>query len=204
VPSLSAYPLWAADTDSPEGSTSVIVCVEPTAASAFTQCLSVSPSWAADTWHSRFSSVLQRITCTAALPHLAQQTLLLLWVLLLSVTIIPAIGALTLLVGRQEEHPACKHSLMRCWCGYLSGARCRLFAYGPADATAIPKTPSSLASFKSRLVLPFWFRLTQVVPEKRSLNGFSGCSSASCSCSYYCELCGTERAWCSRRQYAIC
>ena len=25
---------------------------------------------------------------------------------------------------------------MRCWCGYLSGARCRLFAYGPADATA--------------------------------------------------------------------
>ena len=25
---------------------------------------------------------------------------------------------------------------MRCWCGCLSGARCRLFAYGPADATA--------------------------------------------------------------------
>ena len=24
---------------------------------------------------------------------------------------------------------------MRCWCGYLSGATCRLFAYGPADAT---------------------------------------------------------------------
>ena len=28
---------------------------------------------------------------------------------------------------------------MRCWCGYLSAMRCRLFAYGPADATAIPK-----------------------------------------------------------------
>jgi len=26
-----------------------------------------------------------------------------------------------------------------------------------------PKTPSSHASFKSRLVLPFWYRLTQVV-----------------------------------------
>jgi len=26
-----------------------------------------------------------------------------------------------------------------CWCGYLSGAWCRLFAYGLADATAIPK-----------------------------------------------------------------
>ena len=36
-----------------------------------------------------------------------------------------------------------------------------------------PKTPSSLASFKSRLVLPFWYRLTQVVGllEKRPLNG---------------------------------
>jgi len=32
------------------------------------------------------------------------------------------------------------------------------------------KTPSSLASFKSRLVLPFWYRLAQVVLEKRPLN----------------------------------
>ena len=34
-----------------------------------------------------------------------------------------------------------------------------------------PKSPSSLASFKSRLVLLFWYRLTQVVLEKRRLNG---------------------------------
>ena len=47
-----------------------------------------------------------------------------------------------------------------------------MFAYGPTDATA-PKTPSSLAPFKSRLVLPFWYRLTQVVLEKRPLNGCS-------------------------------
>ena len=46
--------------------------------------------------------------------------------------------------------------VMRCWCGHLSGARSRLFAYCPADATAIQKTPSSLATFKSRVVLPFW------------------------------------------------
>ena len=39
--------------------------------------------------------------------------------------------------------------------------------YGPTDATDIPKTPSSLASFKSRLVLPFWYRPTQVVLEKK-------------------------------------
>jgi len=31
--------------------------------------------------------------------------------------------------------------------------------------------PSSLASFKSRLVLPFWYRLTQVVLEKKPLSG---------------------------------
>ena len=29
----------------------------------------------------------------------------------------------------------------------------------------------SLASVKSRLVLPFWYRPTQVVPEKGPLNG---------------------------------
>jgi len=34
-----------------------------------------------------------------------------------------------------------------------------------------PKTPSSFASFKSRLVLPFWYRFTLNVLEKRSLNG---------------------------------
>jgi len=27
---------------------------------------------------------------------------------------------------------------MGCWCGYLSGVRCRLSAYGPGDASAIP------------------------------------------------------------------
>jgi len=48
-----------------------------------------------------------------------------------------AFSALTLLVGRQEGHPACKKTE---WWGAgvvvcLSGARCRL-AYGPADATA--------------------------------------------------------------------
>ena len=56
--------------------------------------------------------------------------------------------------------------MVGCWHGYLSGARCRL-AYGPADAAAT----HSLASVKSTLVLPFWYRLTQVVPDKGPLNG---------------------------------
>jgi len=33
--------------------------------------------------------------------------------------------------------------------------------------------PLSLASEKSRLVLPFWYRLTRVVPDKGPLNGCS-------------------------------
>ena len=44
----------------------------------------------------------------------------------------------------------------------------QMFAYGPADATT---TPSFLPSLKCRLVLPFWCWLTQVVLEKRPLNG---------------------------------
>ena len=68
---------------------------------------------------------------------------------------------------------------MGCWCGYLSGSRCRLFACGPADATA-SQTPLSFASFKSRLVLPFWYQLTQVVMEKRPLNVCSSSGSSSC------------------------
>jgi len=82
-----------------------------------------------------------------------------------------ACSALTLLVGREEEHPACRNWVMSCCCGYLSGARFRLFAYGPADASAIRKHRHLLASFESRLVLPFWNRLAQVVPENRPLNG---------------------------------
>jgi len=57
---------------------------------------------------------------------------------------------------------------MRCWHGCLSEVRCKLFVYGPADATA---SPSFLASLKSSMVLPFWCWLTQVVLEKSSLNG---------------------------------
>ena len=86
-----------------------------------------------------------------------------------------AVSALTLLVGRQDEHPAGKIWLMMCCCGYLSGAMCRLFACGPADATAFTK-PHRLMPHLN----PNWFYLsgtwlTQVVMEKRLLNGC--CSS---------------------------
>jgi len=37
-----------------------------------------------------------------------------------------------------------------------------------------PKTSSSPVEFKSRLVLPFWYWLSQVILEKRPLNGQLG------------------------------
>ena len=77
-----------------------------------------------------------------------------------------------------EERPACKNWLMRCWCGYLSAARCRLFAYGPADAIAIPKPHHLLPHLN-----PDWFYLSgtglpRLAMEKTPL---SGCSSNSSS-----------------------
>jgi len=40
-------------------------------------------------------------------------------------------------------------------------------------AQLMPLHSLSLASVKSRLVLPFWYQLTWVVPEKGPLNGCS-------------------------------
>ena len=63
---------------------------------------------------------------------------------------------MTLLVGRQEEHPACKKIL---WWGVgvviclERGADCSHMAQ---LMPLHPKTPSSLATFESRVVLPFW------------------------------------------------
>jgi len=73
-----------------------------------------------------------------------------------------AFSALTLLIGRQEEHPACKNCVMRYWC-LERGADClHMVKLMPLH----PQTLSSLASF-SRLVLSLWCQLTWVVLEKR-------------------------------------
>ena len=67
---------------------------------------------------------------------------------------------------------------MRCWYGYLSATRCRLFAYGPADVTA-SQNPIISCLILTQTGLPFWYRLTQVVLENRLLNGCSRSSSSS-------------------------
>jgi len=54
-----------------------------------------------------------------------------------------------------------------------------MFAYSIQLMPLHPQTPPFPVSFKSRLVLPFWYRLAQVVLEKRPLNGCSSSSSGS-------------------------
>jgi len=49
-------------------------------------------------------------------------------------SVLPSVLWCCWLVGRKDIRPV-KNWVLRCWHGYLSGARCRL-AYGPADATA--------------------------------------------------------------------
>ena len=77
-----------------------------------------------------------------------------------------AFSALTLLVGWQEGHPACKK--------LSSGVLAWLSVWREVQTCIWPSgfhcDSLSLASVKSRLVLSFWYRLTWVVPDKGPLN----------------------------------
>ena len=63
-----------------------------------------------------------------------------------------------LLVGQHEGQLACKKLSGGVLAWFLSGAR--------SDLHMAQLMPLSLASVKSRLLLPFWYRLTWVVPDK--------------------------------------
>jgi len=73
-----------------------------------------------------------------------------------------------------------KHWVMMCWCGYLSAAKWKWFAYGPADATA---TASSLASLKSRMVYLSGAGLPRLSWRKRPLNGCNSSTTTTSSSS---------------------
>jgi len=76
-----------------------------------------------------------------------------------------AFSALTLLVGRQEGHPACKKTwLVKCW---------RESVCSEVQSCIRPSWCHchSLSPVKSRLVLLLWYRLTRVVPGKGQLHG---------------------------------
>jgi len=88
-----------------------------------------------------------------------------------------AFSALTLLVGRQEGHLACKKRSggvlvwLSVWsevltCMWPSWCHCHSL---------------SLASVKSRSVLPFWYRLAWVDPDQGPLNGMCVCAVVRCS-----------------------
>ena len=72
-------------------------------------------------------------------------------------------SALTLLVGRQEGHLACKKT--KWWgAGVEQGADLHM-----AQLMPLPLTVSCFS--KIQMVLPFWYWLTRVVPDKGPLNG---------------------------------
>ena len=77
-----------------------------------------------------------------------------------------AFSALTLLAGLQEGHLACKK--------LSSGVLAWSSVWSEVQTCIWPSWchchSLSLASVKSRLVLPFWYQLTRVVPEKGPLN----------------------------------
>ena len=87
-------------------------------------------------------------------------------------------GALTLLVGRQEGHPAYKK--------LSGGVLAWLSAWSEVQTCIWPSWchchSLSPASVKSRLVLPFWYWPTRVAPDKAPLNG--------CVC--VCVKCGAK------------
>ena len=57
------------------------------------------------------------------------------------------------------------YGVMRCWHGYLSGAKCKWYAYGSADST-----PSSPTSAKSRMVYPSGTCVRRLSWKKRPVN----------------------------------
>jgi len=77
-----------------------------------------------------------------------------------------AFSALTLLVGQQEGHPACKKTE---WWG--AGVVICLERVADLHMAQLMPLPLSLASVNSRLVSPIWYRLTRrVVLDKGLLN----------------------------------
>ena len=73
----------------------------------------------------------------------------------------------------QEEHLACEKFEWWGVCVVICLERSADCLHMVQLMPLHPETPSSIASFQSRLVLPFWHRLTQIVLEKRPLNGCS-------------------------------
>jgi len=81
--------------------------------------------------------------------------------------LVRAFSALMVLIGWQEGHPACKKLSVGvlAWLSIWSELQTCIWP-GLCHCHSL-----SLASVKSRLVLPFWYWLIRVVPDKWPLNG---------------------------------
>jgi len=79
-----------------------------------------------------------------------------------------AFSALTLLVGRQEGHPACKKTER-----WGSGMVICLERGADLHMAQLMPLPLTLFCFSKIHIgfLPFWYRPTWVVPDKGPLNG---------------------------------
>ena len=101
-----------------------------------------------------------------------------------------AFSALTLLVGQQEGHPVCKK--------LSGGVLVWLSAWSEVQTCIWPSWchchSLSFASVKSRLVLPFGYQPTRVVPDKGPLNG------CVCVCIWYIYA---SYGW-GQRHYVLC
>ena len=112
-------------------------------------------------------TVLQASQCNYSEPRTWVCLRLHLHYLLSCLTRHSAFSALAFLVGWQEGHPACKKLSggVLVWLSVLSEVQTCIWPSW-CHCHSLP-----LASVKSRLVLPFWFRLTRVVLDKGPLNG---------------------------------
>ena len=94
------------------------------------------------------------------------------WILFLLLFVFcHAFSALKLLVGRQEGHPACKKQSggVLAWLSVWSEVQTCIWPSW-CQCHSLPLVP-----VKSRLVLPFWYRLTWAVPEKRAVKRVCVC-----------------------------
>jgi len=122
----------------------------------------------------RFSVMLSSLQCTASYASCSDIAYEPLFLLSYNNTTLfydrytaQCFSALTLLVGLQEGHPACKK--------LSSGVLAWLFVWSDVQTCIRPSWchcySMSLASVKSRSVLPFWYWLTRVVVDDGPLNG---------------------------------
>ena len=100
--------------------------------------------------------------------HYSCSTCLIIYVQLAIQFTLPSVLWRCWLGGRKGIWPV-KNWVVGCWHGYLS------WLWSEVQTCIWPSWchchSLSLDSVKSRLVLPFWYRLTRVVPEKGPLNG---------------------------------